>query len=112
MNQIGSLTETFDAVELAKRHAYTSVLSHRSGESEDTTIADIAVAPYLFRLSALGAERFWSATKRPRVADWYARMLERDTFRVAASWPDETGGGYEEVGLQASLPTANPATAR
>jgi enolase len=44
VNQIGSLTETFDAVELAKRHAYTSILSHRSGESEDTTIADIAVA--------------------------------------------------------------------
>jgi enolase len=44
VNQIGSLTETFDAVELAKRSGYTSVLSHRSGESEDTTIADIAVA--------------------------------------------------------------------
>jgi enolase len=44
VNQIGTLTETFDAVELAKRHGYTSILSHRSGESEDTTIADIAVA--------------------------------------------------------------------
>jgi enolase len=44
VNQIGSLTETFDAVELAKRNGYTSVLSHRSGESEDTTIADLAVA--------------------------------------------------------------------
>jgi len=44
VNQIGSLTETFDAVELAKRAGYTSILSHRSGESEDTTIADIAVA--------------------------------------------------------------------
>jgi len=44
VNQIGSLTETLDAVELAKEHAYTSVLSHRSGETEDTTIADIAVA--------------------------------------------------------------------
>ena len=44
VNQIGTLTETFDAVELAKRNGYTSVLSHRSGESEDTTIADIAVA--------------------------------------------------------------------
>jgi enolase len=44
VNQIGSLTETFDAVELAKRSGYTSILSHRSGESEDTTIADIAVA--------------------------------------------------------------------
>ncbi len=44
VNQIGSLTETLDAVELAKEHNYTSVLSHRSGETEDTTIADIAVA--------------------------------------------------------------------
>lgn len=44
VNQIGSLSETLDAVELAKEHSYTSVLSHRSGETEDTTIADIAVA--------------------------------------------------------------------
>ena len=44
VNQIGSLTETLDTVELASRHAYTSVMSHRSGETEDTTIADLAVA--------------------------------------------------------------------
>ena len=44
VNQIGSLTETFDAIELAKEHSYTAVISHRSGETEDTTIADIAVA--------------------------------------------------------------------
>jgi enolase len=44
VNQIGSLTETFDAVELAKENSYTSVISHRSGETEDATIADIAVA--------------------------------------------------------------------
>lgn len=44
VNQIGSLTETLDAVELAHRHGYTSVISHRSGETEDATIADIAVA--------------------------------------------------------------------
>jgi enolase len=44
VNQIGSLTETLDTVELATRHAYTSVMSHRSGETEDTTIADLAVA--------------------------------------------------------------------
>ncbi|HSE58426.1 MAG TPA: phosphopyruvate hydratase [Nitrospiraceae bacterium] len=44
VNQIGSLTETFDAIELAKRSGYTAVVSHRSGETEDTTIADIAVA--------------------------------------------------------------------
>ena len=43
-NQIGTLTETLDAIELAKRNKYTAVISHRSGETEDTTIADIAVA--------------------------------------------------------------------
>ena len=43
VNQIGTLTETFAAIELAKRSGYTSVISHRSGETEDTTIADIAV---------------------------------------------------------------------
>jgi len=44
VNQIGSLTETIDAVELAQRNSYTAVISHRSGETEDATIADIAVA--------------------------------------------------------------------
>jgi enolase len=44
VNQIGTLTETFDAVEMAKRAGYTTVISHRSGETEDSTIADIAVA--------------------------------------------------------------------
>lgn len=43
-NQIGTLTETLEAIELAKRNGYTAVISHRSGETEDTTIADIAVA--------------------------------------------------------------------
>jgi enolase 1/2/3 len=44
VNQIGTLTETLDAVEMAKRAGYTAIVSHRSGETEDTTIADIAVA--------------------------------------------------------------------
>src|SRR5699024_3415680 len=44
VNQIGTLTETFEAIEMAERAGYTSVISHRSGETEDTTIADIAVA--------------------------------------------------------------------
>ncbi|HHY18956.1 MAG TPA: phosphopyruvate hydratase, partial [Firmicutes bacterium] len=44
VNQIGTLTETLDAIEMAKRAGYTAVVSHRSGETEDTTIADIAVA--------------------------------------------------------------------
>ena len=44
MNQIGSLSETLDAIAMAQRAAYTAVISHRSGETEDSTIADIAVA--------------------------------------------------------------------
>ena len=44
LNQIGTLTETLDAIELAKKHGYTAVVSHRSGETEDTTLADVAVA--------------------------------------------------------------------
>ena len=44
VNQIGTLTETFDAVQMAQRAGYTAVMSHRSGETEDVTIADLAVA--------------------------------------------------------------------
>ena len=44
VNQIGTLTETLDAIDMAHRHGYTTVTSHRSGETEDATIADIAVA--------------------------------------------------------------------
>ena len=44
VNQIGSLTETLEAIELAKTHGYACVMSHRSGETEDSTIADLAVA--------------------------------------------------------------------
>ena len=44
MNQIGSLTETLEAIDMAHRAGFTSVISHRSGETEDTTIADLAVA--------------------------------------------------------------------
>ena len=44
VNQIGTLTETLDAIEMAKKAGYTAVISHRSGETEDTTIADLAVA--------------------------------------------------------------------
>jgi hypothetical protein len=45
VNQIGSLTETLDAVELAKENRYTAVISHRSGETEDATIADMPLRP-------------------------------------------------------------------
>ena len=45
VNQIGTITETLETIELAKSHGYKTIISHRSGETEDTTIADLAVGP-------------------------------------------------------------------
>jgi enolase len=64
VNQIGSLTETFDAIELAKRNKFTTVISHRSGETEDTTIADIAVA------TNAGQIKTGSASRTDRIAKY------------------------------------------
>jgi len=66
----------------------------------ELSLADIAVAPYMFRLAALGGDPFWSKDRRPRVHAWYARLAARPSFQTAVSWPDESGGGYEEVGLR------------
>ena len=63
------------------------------------SLADIMVAPYMFRLLAMGQDAMWAKDKRPRVNEWYARIAARPAFQKAVSWPDETGGGYEEVGL-------------
>lgn len=68
VNQIGTLTETAEAVELAKRHAYTAVMSHRSGETEDATIADLAVA------LGTGQIKTGSASRSDRIAK-YNRLL-------------------------------------
>jgi enolase len=64
VNQIGSLTETFDAIELAKENKYTAVISHRSGETEDATIADIAVA------TNAGQIKTGSASRTDRIAKY------------------------------------------
>lgn len=66
----------------------------------DFSLADICIAPFMFRLSALGQGEFWSVTKRPKIHAWYLALSARPSFKVATSWPDESGGGYEEVGLQ------------
>lgn len=81
VNQIGTLTETLDAIEMAKSAGYTSVISHRSGETEDTTIADIAVA------TNVGQIKTGSASRTDRVAK-YNQLLrieeELDTNAVYA----------------------------
>jgi len=68
VNQIGTLTETIDAVSLAHLNSYTSVMSHRSGETEDTTIADLAVA------LSTGQIKTGSASRSDRIAK-YNRLL-------------------------------------
>jgi enolase len=67
-NQIGSLSETLDAIAMAKAAGYTAVISHRSGETEDTTIADLAVA------TAAGQIKTGSLCRSDRVAK-YNRLL-------------------------------------
>jgi glutathione S-transferase len=66
------------------------------------TLADIAIAPYMFRVAALEADKFWSHNRR--VNEWYSKLAAHPAFRTVVSWPDESGGGYEEVGLEPGLP--------
>ena len=78
VNQIGTLTETFDAIEMAKRAGYTAVVSHRSGETEDTTIADIVVA------TNAGQIKTGSASRTDRIAKYNQLMRIEDELGDAA----------------------------
>ena len=85
VNQIGSLTETLDAIEMAHRHGYTTVTSHRSGETEDTTIADIAVA------TNSGQIKTGSLSRTDRIAK-YNRLM-----RIEIELGDEARYGYKKL---------------
>ncbi|HKM23287.1 MAG TPA: phosphopyruvate hydratase [Erysipelothrix sp.] len=80
VNQIGTLTETFDAMEKAKRAGYTSVVSHRSGETEDTTIADIAVA------FNAGQIKTGSMSRTDRVAKYNQLLRIEDELGTSAKY--------------------------
>jgi enolase len=78
VNQIGTLTETLDAIELARRNSYTTIISHRSGETEDVTIADIAVA------TNAGQIKTGSASRTDRIAKYNQLLrIEEDLGAVA-----------------------------
>uniref|UniRef100_E6PEP9 phosphopyruvate hydratase n=1 Tax=mine drainage metagenome TaxID=410659 RepID=E6PEP9_9ZZZZ len=81
VNQIGTLTETLDAVELAHKAGYTTVISHRSGETEDTTIADIAVA------TGAGQIKTGSLSRSDRVAKYNRLMAIELELGAAARYP-------------------------
>ncbi|HMQ46538.1 MAG TPA: phosphopyruvate hydratase [Saprospiraceae bacterium] len=81
VNQIGTLTETVEAVRLATRHAYTSVMSHRSGETEDTTIADLAVA------LNTGQIKTGSASRSDRIAKYNQLLRIEEELADSAVYP-------------------------
>lgn len=78
VNQIGTLTETFEAIEMAKRAGYTAVVSHRSGETEDSTIADIAVA------TNAGQIKTGSASRTDRIAKYNQLLRIEDDLGDSA----------------------------
>lgn len=81
VNQIGTLTETFDCIDLAKRAGYTSVISHRSGETEDATIADIAVA------TNAGQIKTGAPSRTDRVAKYNQLLrIEEELDMLAEYW--------------------------
>ena len=85
VNQIGSLTETLDAIEMAHRHGYTTVTSHRSGETEDTTIADIAVA------TNSGQIKTGSMSRTDRMAKY------NQLIRIEEELGDDAVYGYKKL---------------
>ena len=84
LNQIGTVTETFEAIELGRRYGYTSIMSHRSGETEDTFIADMAVA------TGVGQIKTGSASRTDRIAK-YNQLLRIE---------EELGQGASFLGLE------------
>ena len=87
VNQIGSLTETFDTIELAKENKYTAVISHRSGESEDNTIADIAVA------TNAGQIKTGSLSRTDRIAKYNQLLRIEEELGSDARYPGRTAFG-------------------
>ena len=81
VNQIGTLTETLAAVELARSNAYTSIISHRSGETEDSFIADLAVA------TNAGQIKTGSASRSDRLAKYNQLLRIEETLGAQARYP-------------------------
>jgi len=90
INQIGTLTETFAAIEMAKRAGYTAVISHRSGETEDSTIADLAVATNALQIKT------GSLSRSDRMAKYNQLLRIEEDLGESASYPGR--GAYYQLG--------------
>jgi len=88
VNQIGTLTETLDAIEMAKKASYTNVISHRSGETEDTTIADIAVA------TNAGQIKTGSLSRTDRIAKYNQLLRIEEELDTTAVFPGISAINY------------------
>jgi enolase len=84
VNQIGTLTETLDAIRMAGEAAYRSVISHRSGETEDTFIADLAVA------TGVGQIKTGSASRTDRIAKYNQLLRIEELLGETAAYPGRT----------------------
>jgi enolase len=84
VNQIGTLTETLEAIEMARSAGYTAVMSHRSGETEDTVIADLAVA------TGVGQIKTGSASRTDRVAKYNQLLRIEEELGKAARYPGKS----------------------
>jgi len=87
VNQIGSLTETLDAIELAQRSGYATVISHRSGETEDATIADIAVATNSGQIKTGAPARSDRTAKYNQLLRIEDELCERAAYRGWSAFP-------------------------
>lgn len=90
LNQIGTLTETLDAIEMAKKAGYTNVISHRSGETEDTTIADVAVA------TNAGQIKTGSLSRTDRIAKYNQLLRIEEELDTIALFPGLSALNYTE----------------
>ena len=91
MNQIGTLTETLDAVSLAHRHGMTAILSHRLGETEDTTIADLAVAVDGGQIKTGAPARSERVAKYNQLLRIEEELGDSATYAGASAFPRFTG---------------------
>jgi enolase len=107
VNQIGTLTETFDAVDLAHRHGYRCMISHRSGETEDTTIADLAVAINCGQIKSGAPARSERVAKYNQLMRIEEELDDAARYAGAAAFPR-----YEPGAFVASGPATDPDAAR
>ena len=91
MNQIGTLSETLDAVDMAHRAGYTAMLSHRSGETEDTTIADLVVATGAGQIKSGAPARSERVAKYNQLLRIEEELGDAATFIGRAAFPRFTG---------------------